>query len=369
MACDEKGRMWVTYYKWHKMGRYSRDKEVYFRRLENGKWSQEIQISPTDVPRYEDHSDPSISTYGNSVIVAWSWDFHPPNKGYSNQAEAPTIFLRAVGNNMNLGEISCVSGNNIDVMPSLATTKNRQIWCAWDSLGGNQRKRLCVANPHLGRNNPINKIQSLSKMVFNICSPCFAENSAGQLTLLWSETEDGNQWILKRSDLDTDNRWSIPTTVESIGNPRFCSAAYDSQGQLWISYSAQKKQGREIVVKKLGKAKPYIHSDKNNKTKSSSTDAIDKLCQAIDEKYSYRDLRGIDLDKILTDPPMIMVIYCDERKHQGSLQKLLPRCYSLQKTCIFGLRLMVKLSAALGVRSNAITILNSSEKKCLAGEI
>jgi peroxiredoxin len=295
MACDKKGRIWVTYYKWHKMGRYSRDKEVYLRRLENEKWSQEIQISPTDVPRYEDHSDPAISTYGNSVIVAWSWDFHPPNKGYSNQAETPTIFMRPVGNNMNLGKISCVSGKNIDVMPSLIATKNGQIWCAWDSLGWNQRKRLCVGNPNIGRNNPVSKIKSLSKPVINVCSPCFAKGPVGQLTVLWSEIENGRKWILKRADLDANNHWSTPTTVELIGNPRFCSAAYDSKGQLWITYSAQTKQGREIIVKNLGKNQSQTHSNRaNNDTTSRNTEAINKLRKGIDEKYSYRDLRGID---------------------------------------------------------------------------
>jgi hypothetical protein len=292
MAGDEKGRIWVTYYKWHKMGRYSRDKEVYLRRLENGKWSEEIQISPTDVPQHEDHTDPAISTYGNSAIIAWSWDFHPPNKGYSNQAEAPTIFMRPISNNMNLGEISCVSGKNIDAMPSLVATKNKQIWCAWDSLGWNQRKTLCVANPDIGRNNPANKIQSLSKPVVNVCGPCFAKDPTGRLTLLWSETEQGSQWILKRADLDTDNHWSAPTTIELAGNPRFCSAAYDSQSQLWITYSAETKKGREIVVKNLAKNKSRTHS------RSANTEPINKLRRAINEKYSYRDLRGIDWNRM-----------------------------------------------------------------------
>jgi len=299
MACDKKGRIWITYYKWHKMGRYSRDKEVYVRKYENDKWSDEVQVSPTDVPQYEDHSDPAIVAYGNGVIVAWSWDFHPPNKGYSNQAKSPTIFMRPIADNMNLGEISCVSGKNVDVPPVLVASDNRQIWCAWDSLGWNQRKRLCVGNPHIGHNNPVDKIQSLSKTVVNVCSPCFAEGPADQPTLLWSETEDGSLWVLKRADLDTDNRWSIPTTVESTGNPRFCSAAYDLQGQLWISYLAQTKQGSEIIVKNLGKNEPQTHSNRaNNDATSSNAKAINKLRQVIDEKYSYRDLRGIDWNKM-----------------------------------------------------------------------
>ncbi len=256
MTCDEKGRMWVTYYKWHKMGRYSRDKEVYLRRFENGKWSQELQISPTDVPQHEDHSEPVISAYGNGVIVAWSWDFHPPNKGYSNQAQAPTIFIRTVNYKMGLGKISSVSGKNIDVTPAVIASHNQQIWAAWDSLDWNQRKRLCIGNPNIGRNNPTNKIQSLNNPIVNVCSPCFASSPAGQLTLLWSETEDGSRWVLKRADLDTNNHWSTPTIVELEDNPRFCSASYNPQGQLWIAYSAETKQGRKIVVRNLGYMNP-----------------------------------------------------------------------------------------------------------------
>ncbi len=297
MACDEKGRIWITYYKWHKMGRYSRDKEVYLRRLENGRWSQEIQISPTDVPRYEDHSDPAISSYGNGVIIAWSWDFHPPNKGYSRQAGAPTVFIRAITGNMNLSDISCVSGKDIDVTPVLVTSDTRQIWCAWDGLSRNQRKKLCVGNPNVGRNNPVNRILPLSKPVINVCSPCFAKGPAGQLTLLWSETEDGSKWVLKRSDLNTDNQWSTPSPIESAGSPRFCSAAYDLQGQLWLTYTAQTKQGRELVVKNAGNYKPQHHLDRGNRDVTSrNTEAIKTLRQAIDERYSYRDLRGIDWD-------------------------------------------------------------------------
>jgi thiol-disulfide isomerase/thioredoxin len=304
MACDESGWIWITYYKWHKMGRYSRDKEVYLRKLKNGKWSDELQISPTDVPQHEDHSDPAISAYGDGVIVAWSWDFHPPNRGYSKEAEAPTIFIRTVNDKMALGKISSVSGKNIDVTPAVVASDNRQIWSAWDSLGWNQRKRLCVGNPHIGRNNPISKIWALNEPVTNVCSPYFAISPTGHLMLLWSETQDGSHWALKRLDLDiSKNRWSKAEMIESQGNPRFCSAAYGLQGQLWIAYSGQTKKGREIVVKNLGKERTKTDSDRvnNNATfgsLSSNTEAISKLCRAIDEKYSYRDLRNINWDKM-----------------------------------------------------------------------
>ena len=302
MACDEEGRVWVTYYKWHKMGQYSRDKEVYIRKYENGKWSDEMWISPTDVPQYEDHSDPAITAYGNGAIVAWSWDFHSPNKRYSNQAEAPTIFMRTIPGNMNLGNIFCVSGKNIDVTPVLVASDNRQIWCAWDSLGWNQRKNLCVSNVNPGRDNPTSRILSLGNPVANVCTPSFAAGIRGQLTLIWSETEDNANWMLKRADYNKQNKkWSEPQIVETKGNPRYCSAVYDSKDNLWLAYSAETDKGRKIIVTNTGKASlkfASTESDFNSSDPVSNAEATKRVRQLIDEKYSYRDLRRVDWDKL-----------------------------------------------------------------------
>lgn len=301
MACDKNGGVWITYYKWHKMGQYSRDKEVYIRKYELGKWSDEVQVSPTDVPRYEDHSDPAIIAYGNGVIVAWSWDFHPPNKGYSNQAKTPTIFMRPIAGNMDLAKISCVSGKNIDVTPSLVISNDGQIWCAWDSLGRNNRKSLCVSNVRPGRDNPTTGIYFMSTTKANVCTPSFAVGSGDLLTLLWSETEDNSAWLLKRVDYNTQNKiCSEPQIIEHKGNPRYCSARYDSANNLYLAYSAETDKGREIIVKNTGKPPlKYVgnESDFNSSDYANNANAITRLRQLIDEKYSYRDLRRIDWDK------------------------------------------------------------------------
>jgi thiol-disulfide isomerase/thioredoxin len=251
MACDKNGGIWVTYYKWRKMGRSSRDKEVYLRRFQHNAWSKELQLSPTDVPQYEDHSDPAIWLYENGVIVAWSWDFHPPNKGYSVFAKLPTIFIRPVDQNLALGKISSASGDNIDLMPAVGVSANRQIWSAWDSQSENRKKQIGIANPEVGSDVAPDKIRILAGNMKNVCTPAFISKADGGLTLLWSETKDGKQWTLRKIDLDAvKNHWSQPQTVESQGNPRFASGAYDKQGQLWVAYSAETKRGREILVKK-----------------------------------------------------------------------------------------------------------------------
>jgi hypothetical protein len=252
MACDDRGRVWMTYYKWHKMGRRSRDKEVYVRRWQDGKWSEEVQVSPTDVPEYEDHSDPAVAAYGDGAVVGWSWDYHQP-EGYTKEAETPTIFLRSISGDLRLGETVAVSGKQVDLTPAIAAGNDGRIWCAWDSLG-KRAKALCVKAAALGTVERHTQAYEPAGSVVNVCSPCFAASPEGRVTLLWSQTEDGKRWTLQRAEFDGEqNRWSGAETVETKGNPRFCSAGYDSKGRLWVSYSTETKAGREIFVRELEK--------------------------------------------------------------------------------------------------------------------
>ena len=92
----------------------------------------------------------------------------------------------------------------------------------------------------------------LSRAVVNVCTPSFAVSPAGAITLVWSETSDLKGWVLKQAQFDqVHNRWSKAKTIESKGNPRYCSAAYDGKGQLWIAYSEETDIGREIIITKL----------------------------------------------------------------------------------------------------------------------
>ena len=133
LACDRDGRVWATYYKWHKRRGCSRDREVYVRRNDGKNWSREIQVSPQDVPWYEDHSDPAIAPYADGVVVCWSWDYHRP-KGYPDYAQDPTIFARTIGDDLNLGNPVVVSRRYIDTAPAVAVDPVGRVWCAWDSM-------------------------------------------------------------------------------------------------------------------------------------------------------------------------------------------------------------------------------------------
>jgi len=89
LAADGNGDLWIAYYRWQKNNKgISRDKEVFARRFRNGTLSKEVQISPTDVPSYEDHTDPAVALVGGRAMICWSWDFHQPKGLYPRRGIA-----------------------------------------------------------------------------------------------------------------------------------------------------------------------------------------------------------------------------------------------------------------------------------------
>ena len=249
LACDESGVLWITYYTWQKNNAgISRDKEVFVRQLKDGVLSQEVQVSPTDVPSYEDHTDPAIALVDGKALVGWSWDFHRP-KGYTREAQEPTIFLRTVEPDLTLGKPFHASGRSIDMVPVLAA-QGDVAWCAWDSLGRSGRthsKTLFVrrvdAQTCAGAPTPI------ASNLEHLCSPCFAVGPEGT-ALIWCQKQRNGNWELKQAEYDGGN-WSQPQTLIDQGNARYGSAVFDAQGHLWMSYTADTDQGRQVQVKRI----------------------------------------------------------------------------------------------------------------------
>lgn len=254
MSADDSGSIWITYYQWHNMGQNSRDKEVYLRKYSNGALSEEIHISPSDVPVYEDHTDPSISILDGQVFVSWSWDFHRP-KGYTNEAKEPTIFARTISQDFKLGKPFHISGHRIDDTPMFSNAINNNLWCAWDSLGPSQKVRAYRKNLYvrsLNTNEAVGQEFAIVQDLVNVCSPCFAFDGKGKGVLTFSQSENGKDWSLWKADYDTDgNCWKEPVMVISEGNPRFGSCVYDIKGKLWIAYSVRTDEGRKVEVKRV----------------------------------------------------------------------------------------------------------------------
>ncbi len=254
MMADGSGTLWITYYQWHSMGQYSRDKEVYLRKYSNGEFSKEIRISPTDVPSYEDHTDPSISVLNGQVFVTWSWDFHRP-KGYTKDAREPTIFARTISQDLTLGKPFHISSHRIDAAPMLSSAYNNNLWCAWDSLGRSQKERVYRKNLYvrsLYTENTTGEEFAIAEDLVNVCSPCFAFDSSGKGVLIFSQSENGKDWSLWKAEYDSDlDCWKEPVMIISEGNPRFGSCVYDTKGLLWIACSVQTDKGREVTIKRV----------------------------------------------------------------------------------------------------------------------
>jgi hypothetical protein len=247
LAIDTTGTLWITYYKWQKMQGSSRDKEVFVRTLKGETLSKEVQVSPTDVPSYEDHTDPTIAFVGDKALVAWSWDYHRP-KNYTQEPECPTIFLRSLDADLKLGKPYHASGTSVDMVPVLAA-QGQTAWCVWDSLalsGSTACKSLQVrrVNATACEAAPL----ALATGLEHLCSPCFATNPQGRTVLVWCQKKRGGNWELCRSDCDTQGHWSQPQTLMTTGNPRYCSAVFDAQGKLWESYTADTEAGRQVKV-------------------------------------------------------------------------------------------------------------------------
>ena len=135
-------------------------------------------------------------------------------------------------------------------MPVLSKSSDN-LWCAWDSLGYDTNgKGLYVRE--ISDDNKTGTLYTITEGLTNICSPCFAFYKNQKETITWSQTNDGKNWSLWKSEYDFDNKnWSKPVLVTDENNPRFGSCIYDSLGQLWIAFSIQTTKGRDITVKKI----------------------------------------------------------------------------------------------------------------------
>ncbi len=191
MAADASNNIWVTYYKWHKIKNISRDKEVYVRKFGESGISKEIQISPTDVSQYEDHTDSTIAIVNNQPVICWSWDFHQP-KGYTKEAHSPTIFARALNQQGQLQKLFHLSDKSIDMTPVIDVFGD-ELWCAWDALG-KSKKALCLRKLSTEKTSGSKII--LADNLVNTCSPDFAFYKGQKGAIVWSQIENGKDWSL-----------------------------------------------------------------------------------------------------------------------------------------------------------------------------
>ncbi len=243
---------WLAWYEWSRMGDLSRDREVFAAAFKRGGWSRPIQVSPREVPAYEDHADPSIAPDGKGgAWVAWAWDYHGtlPQKP---PVDENSIFMRRVDGSMKLGEILAAgfrgSGRARDYTPSVAIASDGIPWVAWDnshksSLGYNA-KALFV-NRLTGKDFEDQVEGAASRGAID--SPRLLADPKGGLHLLWNQ-DGGGTWEV----------WVRPIGTKSMGeprrlelkakNPRYPAACFDSSGRLWVAYSDAVRPRWEVRV-------------------------------------------------------------------------------------------------------------------------
>lgn len=236
-AMDSDGNIWVTYYRWHFMGYHSRDKEIYARCFDGKEWSEEIRVSPEDLPVYEDHTDPSIAPHPEGgVVVAWSWDMHQMKdekyRRYQTMyhAESPTIFGRRITAEGGAGDLMLLGSVAIDSKPELHLAFDSNLWCAWNSLKyANQSyaKSLHVSYCEPGEKDMTEQF-TLEKGAQDISNPRFLEQD-GRLRLAWCSQDQEGEWTLKCSTLNK-GAWSWPITLGRIKDPRGVAVHLDEKG-------------------------------------------------------------------------------------------------------------------------------------------
>ena len=259
-APDGGGGVWLTYYRWHKMGLASRDKEVYARRFDGRSWHDEIRLSPEDLPAYEDHTDPAIAAAPDgSVVVAWSWDMHksddPVYRRYQTRyhAEAPTIFGRRVTARGGRGDLMFLGEAGVDGSPTLAFGADGRLWCAWSawSSSGSMTTRSLVVSVTAANGKDREDQQVVSSGAPDIGIPRLLVRGKTP-TVVWSERDAKGVRTLRSSRLE-DGWWTKPEILVAEGKPRCPRVAVVSANTAWLAFIAGPAHDRQLVLRKLPK--------------------------------------------------------------------------------------------------------------------
>jgi hypothetical protein len=262
-AVDTRGHVWVTYYRWipWQAGR-SRDREIFVRYHDGDHWSEPMQVSPTDVPRYEDHADPSIAAdAAGNVWIAWSWDTHPQQDHWPFAPTfGPAIFARQLRAGHPPSRLQMVAMR----ASSLRAAKRNPAWaflpevyCCGDrpwfcfethTVGGDHACGIAAYEPGHGFPAPT----LLGHHAEFVCTPRLIADRAGCLHALWSAPA-ASHYAVHRARLRDGGGWDDPRVAWSSPSAdlRFAAAAFDRFDFLWIAAVQIRPGGSEVVVKSI----------------------------------------------------------------------------------------------------------------------
>jgi hypothetical protein len=241
LAPGENGGAWLAWYEWSKMDGLSRDREVFVVRTEGGGWSKPLQVSPREVPRYEDHADPVVASDGKGgAWVAWAWDYHGTLRK-KIPMEENSIFLRHIDGGLKLGEIFGAGFRGPerarDYAPTLTVGPDGVPWVAWDnshksSLG--YSAKAIFANRLQGADFPDQVEAAATKG--RIDSPSLAVDQTGGVHLVWCQEAQGG-WELWHRPIGPKEQGGARKLSVAAKSPRHSKACFDAKGKLWVAFT------------------------------------------------------------------------------------------------------------------------------------
>jgi len=256
LARGEKGDIWLAWYEWAKMGSLSRDREIFVSRLSSAGWSTPMQVSPREVPTYEDHADPVVAPDGKGgAWVAWAWDYHGTLRR-KVPVDENSIFARHIEPDFKLGQVLAVGyrgqGRARDYVPSMVVARDGVPWVAWDnshkSSLGPDAKAIFV-NQLAGEDFGEQTEAAASKG--QIDSPGIFLDPRGGLHLVWCQ-EGQKGWELWYRGLGPKAK-AEPMKIPVKGkNPRHPKACFDSKGKPWVAYTDATSPKWQVFVEAIG---------------------------------------------------------------------------------------------------------------------
>jgi hypothetical protein len=258
---DSAGNLWVTYYRWIPWGqRLSRDREIFVRRYDGSAWSQEQQVSPTDLPRHEDHADPVVAADAKgNVWIAWTWDTHPENNWAYPATFGSALFARKLSADGGMSPLTMVAMRAHSVQAAMRDPSWAFLpevighggtpWFAFNAHSASDVEHACAVTHLEGDGGaPAPTMLGLNKKF--VCSPRLLEAADGGLMAVWSAPA-GRRYAVFAAAMKPDGEWGKERKVwtDDDADVRFASAAFAGQGNLWIA-AVKITQGKSEVATK-----------------------------------------------------------------------------------------------------------------------
>lgn len=254
MCRGDGGELWLVWYEWAKMGDISRDREIFISRSKGSGWSKPAQVSPKDVPTYEDHGEPVVFSDGKGgAWVAWAWDYHGTLRSQP-PVDENSIFVRHVDKKMKMGDILAAGfrgeGRARDYVPTITVSADGTPWVAWDnshkSSAGHSAKAIFVNRL---TSEDFGEQEEAVAHRGSIDSPRLVRGPEGKLCLVWGQ-QTAKGWELWRRDMGPEGMGDMEEIEVRCENPRYPSACFDEKGNLWVAYSDTDSKKWKVRVEK-----------------------------------------------------------------------------------------------------------------------